>query len=91
MDKVLELENNIIISKKKGNAMNLEDIFSQIAKENETTKQEVKNEIVSLVSALKNSSKIKERHLFFSLFGDAETLTAEEIVMRLAKAVCKGQ
>lgn len=66
--------------------MNLDDIFSQIAKDNETTLQEVKSEIEMLVNRLKNSSKIKERHLFLSLFGDAETLTAEEIVMRFAKA-----
>lgn len=71
--------------------MNLDDIFSQIAKENETTKQEVKNEIVSLVNNLRNSSHIKERHLFLSLFGDAEALTAEEIVMRLARVVGAAQ
>ena len=60
--------------------MNLDEIFSQIARENKTTKDEVKKEIVSVINSLKTSSHIKERHLFLSLFGNEKALTAEEIV-----------
>ncbi len=69
--------------------MNLDEIFSQIARENKTTADEVKKEIVSVINNLKNSSHIKERHLFLSLFGNDNNLTAEEIVLRLARVVGK--